>query len=101
VSALYEYKILKKLGKLNTRLDTIQIQLTRMENNMSVELDNLTVEVTEMGTVVDSAITLLNGLSAQLLAIKDDPAKIAALALELDTKANELALAVTANTPAA
>lgn len=68
---------------------------------MSAELDNLTVEVTEISTTVDSAIALLEGLSAQLLAIANDPAAINALAAELDAKSNALAAAVVANTPAA
>jgi hypothetical protein len=81
------------------RIESNLTKLERMEKRMSLELDNLTTEVTEIGVVVDSAIVLLQGLAAQLLAIKDDPAKIQALATELDTKANELALAVVANTP--
>jgi hypothetical protein len=68
---------------------------------MSVQLDTLAAEVTEMTTVVDSAVALLNGLSAQIVALKDDPARLLALAADLDAKANELAAAVAANTPAA
>jgi len=65
---------------------------------MSAELDRLTTEVSETKTVIDSAITLLSGLSAQIRALKDEPAKLAALADDLDAKQQELAAAVTVNT---
>ena len=89
MSALFEVVVLKKLKKLGKKLNRIQTRLDEMENNMSAELDRLTVEVQEMGTVVDSAIALLQGLATQLEAIKNDPAAISALAD-----------AITANTPA-
>jgi hypothetical protein len=66
---------------------------------MSEALDRVTTEVSEIGTVVDSAVALINGLSAQIVALKDDPAKLLALAAELDAKAASLAAAVAANTP--
>lgn len=67
---------------------------------MSAELDRLTTEVSEIKTVADSAITLLDGLAEQIRMLKDDPARLAALADELDGKATDLAAAVTRNTPA-
>jgi chromosome segregation ATPase len=75
------------------------VSLTIRIEAMSAQLDRLTAEVSEIKTVADSAITLLNGLSAQIRALKDDPAKLEALANDLDAKGNELAAAVTANTP--
>jgi len=92
---MFKHWVIKKLNKIIRKLD----QITDKENEMSEELDLLTVEVAEIATVVDSAIVLLNGLAQQLLDIRDDPAAIEALALELDAKANELAAAVVANTP--
>jgi len=92
---MFKHWVIKKLNKIIRKLD----QITDKENEMSEELDLLTVEVAEIGDVVDSAIVLLNGLAQQLLDIRDDPAAIEALALELDAKANELAAAVVANTP--
>jgi chromosome segregation ATPase len=90
--------------KVDTRLDRIESILSDLSErivHMSVQLDTLAAEVTEMTTVVDSAVALLNGLSAQIVALKDDPARLLALAADLDAKANELAAAVAANTPAA
>lgn len=57
-------------------------------------------EVTELTTVVDSAVALINGLSQQIRDTAGDAAKANALADTLDKKANELADAVAANTPA-
>jgi hypothetical protein len=74
--------------------------LERLET-MSAELDNLTTEVTETGTVVDSAIALIAGLAQQIRDLADDPAALAALATELDAKTNALAAAVSENTPSA
>ena len=80
------------------RLTLAVHSLTEKVCFMSAELDRLTTEVAETKTVIDSAITLLSGLSAQIRALKDDPAKLAALADDLDAKQQELAAAVTVNT---
>jgi hypothetical protein len=72
--------------------------LITMGADMSAELDRLTTEVSETKTVVDSAITLLGGLSQQIRDLKDDPAKLSALADDLDAKTNALAAAVAENT---
>lgn len=67
---------------------------------MSAQLDTLTNEVAETKTVVQSAVTLIEGLAQQIRDLKDDPAALEALAAELDSTTNALAAAVTANTPA-
>lgn len=61
--------------------------------NMS-KLDSLEKEVAEMGTVVESAIVLINGFRDQLLECGVDKEKLEAFALELDARANALAAAV-------
>ncbi len=68
---------------------------------MSQALDTLTASVTAETTVVASAITLLNGLKAQLDAAGTDPAKLADLSAQLDASRTALAAAIVANTPAA
>lgn len=68
---------------------------------VSQQLANLQAKVEQNNSVIDSAVTLLNGLSQQLRDIKDDPAAIQALADQLDSKDTELATAITTNTPAA
>ena len=80
----------KRLRRLEAKLDT----LLERTQTMSDELDVLTAEVAETKAVVDSAIIFIQGLAAQILALKDDPKAIAALAADLDEKTNELAAAI-------
>jgi len=68
---------------------------------MAADLTALTAQVATSTTVEASAVTLINGLAAQLLANQNDPAAIAALATQLNTSATALAAAVAANTVAA
>ncbi len=65
---------------------------------MSAELDRLTTEVGETGTVVDSAIALIQGLAEQIRQLATDPVALGKLADDLDAKTNALAAAVEANT---
>ena len=67
---------------------------------MSGTLDGLTTQVASTDTVMASAVTLLQGLSAQLAAAGTDPAKLAALQSDLQSHTQSLADAVAANTPA-
>ena len=73
---------------------------TNQEKMMS-QIDDLTSAVSAEDTVIDSAITLLNGLSSQLAAAGTDPAKLQALQTDIQNKTQALAQAVAANTPAA
>jgi hypothetical protein len=75
--------------------------ILRKEFVMSQELDALTAQVQANEDLEASAITLIQGIAAQLVAAKDDPAKIAALAASLNTSASALSAAIVANTPAA
>lgn len=76
-------------------------QLIERVNTMSVQLDALTAEVARNTAVDESAIVLLNGLAAQIVALKTDPVALQALADSLQGSSNALAAAVIANTPAA
>lgn len=67
---------------------------------MSEQLDKLTQEVAENKTVMQSAVTLLQGLKQRLDEAGTDQEKLAALSADLDTNTNALAAAVAANTPA-
>jgi chromosome segregation ATPase len=73
--------------------------LTQRIETMSAELDALKTEVSEATTVMEGAKTLLQTLSAEIIALKDDPAKLVELAQSLDAKSNELAQAIVENTP--
>jgi hypothetical protein len=64
-------------------------------------LDVLTAQVTANTDVEASAIQLLTNLSAALVAAKNDPVAVQALADQLKTSGDKLAAAIVANTPAA
>ena len=68
---------------------------------MATDLTALTAQVTENEDVEASAVQLLSNLSALLVAAKNDPVAIQALADSLKTSGDALAAAVVANTPAA
>lgn len=87
------------LAGIESKLDHLTALVTKGFIAMSAELDRLSTEVAENATVIDSAVTLINGLAQQIRDLKDDPAALTALADSLDSKSNELAAAVTANTP--
>ena len=88
----YIYKELSRIRKLLERIEN-------KENEMSAELDALTLEVADTNTIMQSAIVLIQGLAAQLQAIANDPAAILQLAADLDAQSDALAAAVAANTP--
>jgi hypothetical protein len=75
---------------------------------MSAALDRLKAEIAENKTVTQSVLTLVQSISGQLRELSEKvaageaaEAEIAALADELDASTNQLASAVTANTPVA
>lgn len=57
--------------------------------------------VTDEGTVIDSAMTLLDGLAAQVAALKPNQDSIDNLAANIRQKKQALVDAITRNTPAA
>ena len=65
------------------------------------DLGPLTAEVTRNTEVDDSAVALLNGLSAKIVELKNDPVALQALADQLKGSSDKLAAAIVANTPAA
>jgi len=66
---------------------------------MSKQLDDLKAAVEAENTVIDSAIVLLDGLAAQIVALKDDPVALQSLADEVNAKSGALSAALTKNTP--
>lgn len=75
---------------------------------MSAQLDALATQVAETNTVIGSAVTLIQGIAAQLVAVQTelaavgiDNTRLNELATSLDTTEQALAAAVAANTPAA
>jgi ABC-type transporter Mla subunit MlaD len=101
------------LQKILTQLGVIMAGVA----DIKASVDALSAKVTEEETVIDSVVTLLNGLSAMIADLKaqlaaaianNDPAAIqavadslAALSTKVDADKQKLADAATANTPAA
>lgn len=96
-----------QLDQILQRLTTLSTQEQTMADDLKAKIDDLTTKVQAESTVTASAITLLNGLSAEIAGLKNsttDPATLAAidaLATSVSAQTSDLAAAVTANTPAA
>ena len=67
----------------------------------STEWDALVATIAAEDTVIDSAVTLLNGLAPIVAAAAGDKAASLAVAADIKAKSDALAAAVAANTPAA
>jgi hypothetical protein len=83
------------------RIEQTLQQILLKENTMSQELDALISEVARNTTVEKSALAAIKGLSAKLTEAGNDPVKLAKLRADLAANDDELAAAVTANTPVA
>lgn len=97
---IHIYHHLDYAGSVPAQLTEIRTLLQRLltqGHQMQTELATLTQKVTETTTVEQSAIELLNGLSAQIAGLKTDPAALQALADQLAAKSSELAAAIVAN----
>jgi hypothetical protein len=90
-------RVTATLGRIDAKLDAIRGELEKM----SPQLQAMTTEVTRATTVAASAVALIRNLAAQMIAAKDDPVAIQALADSLKTSDDAIAAAVSANTPAA
>ena len=62
-------------------------------------IDDLQAAVAAEDTVIDSAVTLLNGIPALIAAAGVDPAKLTALQTDIQAKTASLAAAVLVGTP--
>ncbi len=81
-------------------------QLTKKENQMAIDLTTITANVAKNTDAANSAVTLLNNLTAIIKAIppSSDPTTQAALdqlSATLDSNNTAIASAVVANTPVA
>ena len=91
----------KILRNINKKLGLIQsdIRQTKTElHKMSIQLDALEAQVKANADVEESAIVLINGLAAQIVALKDDTAQLQALADSIKAESDKLSAAVVANT---
>lgn len=81
------------------RLERLLRRVLTLEYIQAMTLDELKAKVHANADVEDSAILLLTELGDLIRGAAGDPAKIAALADEVDAKKAALAAAITANTP--
>lgn len=91
--------------KLDTIIQLLQAMKIKEEHFMSATddaLKALQAQVAQTTTIEGSAVTLIQGLAAQIAALAAqgtvDPADLAALSASLNASATSLAAAVTANT---
>lgn len=87
----------------NQQIDNILTELRLLNKelmNMSTEMDNLTAQVHANSDLLDSAVTLINGIANRITAAGVDPVALDALTTELKAKDEALAASVAANTPA-
>jgi hypothetical protein len=85
------------LQRVDAKLD----KLLQGANVIMADLSELTAEVTRNTSVEQSALTLIQGLAAQIAAAGTDPVKLKALQVQLTANDDALAAAIAANTPAA
>lgn len=79
-------------------LVVVLILKTRKETQIMSALTDLQAQVAQNTTIEASAVTLIQGLAAQIAAAGTDPAALAALTANLNASATALAAAITANT---
>lgn len=94
------HKKLDMLLRIGKKILTTLEEIRKESKIMTQELVDLEAAVTENTSLDTSIIELVNGLAAQVEALKDDPAKLASLASELRAKSAAMAAAIQANTPA-
>lgn len=94
---LPDYEVSDRLEIIECKLDLI---IRNQETTMAA-IDDLQAAVAAEDTVIDSAITLIQGIPALIAAAGVDPAKLQALQADITAKSTALAGAVAANTPAA
>ena len=98
-----------KTKEINRKLDILILAMDKVvtmlkvsavkEKHMGKELDELQAAVEENTTVDQSIMTLVDGLAAQIESLKNDPAKLAALAKSLRDSSALTVAKVLANTP--
>lgn len=94
-------RIERKLDEVLIRLNALKTTQHRQGNKLMADLSRITANVASNGSVIGSAITLINQLAEELRNIDTDQGAIDALAADLEAQAAALAAAVAANTPAA
>lgn len=77
------------------------LELAKLMKGFAMDLTALKAQVEKNNQVIESAITLINGLADQIRNSANDPAAIQAIADSMNSESEKLAAAIAANTPAA
>lgn len=96
--------VMARLATMELKLEqqsALLLFLTIGQKLMSSEVDSLATQVTANTTVEQSALTLIQGIAAQVTDAAGDRTKSLALAATLKASGDALAAAVAANTAAA
>jgi ABC-type transporter Mla subunit MlaD len=94
-------RIERKLDEVLRLLNALKSTQTRQGKKLMADLSRITATVAANGTVIGSAVTLIEQIAEALRNAGSDQGAIDALAADLEAQAAALAAAVTANTPAA
>lgn len=86
------------LGLVFNQLVQIRMELKKDMSTSNTALAALQQQVAQNTTIEASAVTLIQGLAAQIAAAGTDPAALAALTASLNSSATALAAAIAANT---
>ena len=100
---MFQTDILARLDRIDATLCRVLTGINSLLNKDAVimaALDTLTQDVATESGVVQSAVTLVNGLAQQIKDAGTDPAQLKALTDQMEANAKTLADAVAANTPA-
>jgi chromosome segregation ATPase len=98
---MFKWLVLKRLRRLEKKLDGLLEHITQGKITLSAELDRLKTSVQNLTTVTQSVVTLVGTMAQQIRDLKNDPAALTAYADEVDTRVQELKDATLANTPSA
>lgn len=90
-------EVMRRLDALDQKIGLV---VEKLETIMAA-IDDLQAAVAAEDTVIESAVTLLNGIPALIAAAGVDPAKLTALQTDIQTRTASLAAAVLVGTPAA
>jgi hypothetical protein len=90
-------RFIETLESIDGRLADIQVHLGKVEAMATKEFADLEAQVEQTTSVEESALTLIEGIVAQLEAARNDPAAITAVTERLRSSADALSAAVAAN----
>jgi hypothetical protein len=89
----------RKLDQILAAISSLQAIVIQQGTATMSALSDLTAQVQASTTVETSAVTLIQGIAAQITAAGGNPTALAALTAQLNASAAALAAAVVANTP--